>query len=312
MEKSILEISTDNWSLSTKRGFVTLENYNTKIKDQRPFDEILSIIITGNGIVLTNNLVVRAAEEGIPIIYSNSSYIPTSISIPVVGRKDKLQKRISAQLYVSPILRKQMWKEIVKHKILSQAANLKRFKPRNTENIQILMDLAETVHSDDKTNNEAIAARIYFKSLFGSGFIRDRNCCDINIYLNYAYTVLRAAVARFSIASGLFPYIGIKHSNEYNTMPLVDDLMEPFRGIADEYVYSLWLNQGKKQCFELSTQNKRFIVRELFCPVKNSCGLTDLTTAIKTYALSISQSFVNNSVQIDFPESQHPDLIIKE
>ena len=57
--------------------------------------------------------------------------------------------------------------------------------------------------------------------------------------LNYGYTVLRAAVARAVMLAGLHPAFGLHHRNKRNTMPLVDDLIEPFRPLTDLMVFAL-------------------------------------------------------------------------
>ena len=57
--------------------------------------------------------------------------------------------------------------------------------------------------------------------------------------LNYGYTILRSAMARAVVASGLHPSLGLHHSNDANAMRLVDDLMEPFRPVVDLKVWQL-------------------------------------------------------------------------
>ena len=84
----------------------------------------------------------------------------------------------------------------------------------------------------DPSNCEAEAARAYWSSLFGDGFLRHSDD-PINAILNYGYAILRATVARYICAHGLSPSLGIHHRNATNPMCLVDDLMEPFRPLID-------------------------------------------------------------------------------
>ena len=49
-------------------------------------------------------------------------------------------------------------------------------------------------------------------------------------------------VARSIAGNGLLPYLGLKHCTKSNPLPLVDDLIEPFRAIADKIVFEQ-LNQ---------------------------------------------------------------------
>jgi CRISPR/Cas system-associated endonuclease Cas1 len=52
--------------------------------------------------------------------------------------------------------------------------------------------------------------------------------------LNYGYTILRAAVSRALIGSGLYPAFGVFHRSRYNAFPLADDVMEPYRPFVKE------------------------------------------------------------------------------
>ena len=64
------------------------------------------------------------------------------------------------------------------------------------EKSERLLQLANLVKSGDKDNLEAQSAVIYFSGLFGTHFRRKEEDNAINIHLNYAYTVVRSAVAR--------------------------------------------------------------------------------------------------------------------
>ena len=46
-------------------------------------------------------------------------------------------------------------------------------------------------------------------------------------------------VARAIVGSGLHPTIGLNHHNQYNSLCLADDLMEPFRPWVDLKVYQM-------------------------------------------------------------------------
>lgn len=78
----------------------------------------------------------------------------------------------------------------------------------------------------------------------GKGFIRDRFGEYPNSFLNYGYTILRAATARALTGSGLLPALGIFHRNYYDAFPLADDIMEPYRPFVDQVVIRL---MGQKQ-----------------------------------------------------------------
>src|SRR5690606_12914563 len=106
-----------------------------------------------------------------------------------------------------------LWKSLIQAKISNQVLVLKWLHP-DSNKIERLKQLANTVKSGDTGNNEAIAAQIYFKAVFGSDFVRRRKAEDINALLNYIYIVLRACVARAVAGAGLLPALGIIHSNK--------------------------------------------------------------------------------------------------
>ncbi|WP_427902856.1 type II CRISPR-associated endonuclease Cas1 [Metamycoplasma alkalescens] len=96
------------------------------------------------------------------------------------------------------------------------------------------------VQKFDKTNREGHAAKLYFTTLFGKEFIRNRNNDDkTNSYLNYGYSILLSFIARFICSKGLDNRIGIFHKSFNNNFPLACDLMEPFRFWIDRIVFNI-------------------------------------------------------------------------
>ena len=118
------------------------------------------------------------------------------------------------QIAASEPLKKGLWKQIVETKIRNQAALLRKLGYDGDK----LKPCYMNVKSADADNREGIAARIYWSELFGAEFYRSREGSPPNNLLNYGYTILRAAVARAIMGSGLFPAFGIFHRNRYNSL----------------------------------------------------------------------------------------------
>ena len=99
---------------------------------------------------------------------------------------------------------------------------------------------------------EGTAARTYFKCLSGlipekyqfEGRSRRPAKDPFNACLNYCYGILYSLVEKACILSGLDPYIGFLHTDNYNKKSLVFDLIEPFRIYAEQVV--VYLFTGKK------------------------------------------------------------------
>ena len=138
--------------------------------------------------------------------------------------------------------------------------------------------------------------------MFGDTFIRDRAGGNANILLNYTYTVLRAIVARAVAGNGLLPYIGIKHCNKTNPLPLVDDLIEPFRPIADKLVFEQVMTLPKEENIILSPDIKRKLVDIITYPVQTDKGLISLNNAIYDFISSLSISYEMKKVLLKYPD----------
>ena len=139
-------------------------------------------------------------------------------------------------------LKKQIWKQIVEAKIRNQSRLLEEFFQCG----DLLRKYYANVRSGDSSNREGIAANCYWKKLMGKCFIRDRFGKEPNNMLNYGYALLRSAMARALMDSGLMPTVGVFHRNYYNSFPLADDVMEPYRPYVDKRVYELYMD-GKKE-----------------------------------------------------------------
>ena len=119
---------------------------------------------------------------------------------------------------------------------------------------------ALTGNLDDKRNTimgyEGIASRHYFETLSAlmperfrfPGRSRNPAKDEFNALLNYAYGILYSRVERACILAGLDPYIGFLHTDNYNKISLVFDLIEMFRILADKTVFYLFSQRKVKEC----------------------------------------------------------------
>lgn len=106
---------------------------------------------------------------------------------------------------------------------------------------------------------EGTAGRIYFEALSFiqpeqfpfHGRSRQPAKDEFNCILNYCYGVLYGLVERACMLSGLEPYLGFFHADNYNKKSLVFDLIEPYRIWAEETtVYLFSQRQVKKEMFD--------------------------------------------------------------
>ena len=201
-----------------------------------PIEDIGVVIIEHAQITVTHLLMNALLENNVAVITCDSRHMPSGLLLPLEGNTTQ-QERFKHQINASEPLRKKLWQQTVRQKILNQAAVLK-YHGRKTENMKYW---ADQVKSGDTTNHEGRAAAYYWGELFDSSlnFRRDPDGNAPNNLLNYGYAILRATVARSLVASGMLPTLGIHHHNRYNAYCLADDMMEPYRPYVDQLVLEI-------------------------------------------------------------------------
>lgn len=220
-----------------------------------PIEDIGFVVLEDQQTSITLPLLNALSDNNVAVIFCGENRMPNAMLMNLDSNKTQGESYRS-QIEASEPLKKGLWKQIVEAKIRNQSALLQKLGRDGSK----LKPYYMNVKSADADNREGIAAKIYWSELFGTDFIRSRDGLPPNNLLNYGYTILRAAVTRSIMGSGLFPAFGIFHRNRYNAFPLADDLMEPYRPYVDELVYNLH-NQGHEQ---LTKEVKGQLLRILF------------------------------------------------
>lgn len=215
-------------------------------------EDINCVMIDNLQCSVSISLLSRLAKEGVAVFVCDQKHIPTAILMPY-GQYFAHLRVYRLQTQVKKPLVKQMWQSIVSRKIANQAECL-RLEGKSV-GADKLFALSQTVLSDDTSNLEATAARIYFKELFGKDFDR-RSDNGINACLNYGYAIVRGLIARTLAARGFSAFLGIHHASELNAFNLADDFIEPYRAIVDRTVSKFSLStldsDAKKLLFNLN------------------------------------------------------------
>ena len=255
MLKRTLFFSTP-YCLSLRNGQMII--HTREAPDQRksiPIEDIGFVVLDDQQISITLPLLNALSDNNVAVILCGETRMPNAMLMNLDSNRTQ-GENYRAQIEASEPLKKGLWKQIIEAKIRNQAALLRKLERDGDK----LKPYYMNVKSADADNREGIAAKIYWTELFGSEFYRSREGSPPNNLLNYGYTILRAAVARAIMGSGLFPALGIFHRNRYNAFPLADDLMEPYRPYVDEIVYRLYTN-GHMQ---LTREVKGELLRILF------------------------------------------------
>ena len=290
----VIEIASEGCHLARKRGLMTVSLKGDE-KGRVPLDDIGVLLCNARGLSYSNDLMTELAHRGVVVVLCGSNHLPVAWLWPLEGHHIQTL-RMHRQLESSQPLRKRLWQSLVKAKITQQSNTLALLGKLDGG----LMLLARRVKSGDPDNVESQAARRYWPLMFGGAFRRERFGPMPNPFLNYGYTVLRAAVARAIVAAGLHPSLGVHHHNRNDSMCLADDLMEPFRPLVDYATFKL-IEEG---CDEMTPDAKRILVGTLAMDMATERGTTPVDTCIERAAQSLAQSFESGKASLILPK--HP------
>lgn len=228
--------------------------------------EIYYLMIASPAVSITGVALCELCRNKVKVIFCDEKHDPYGEFSPYYGSHN-CSKKIRQQAAWSKNAMSAVNTALLAKKIENQASLLK--KCGFAERAEQLYDYLAEMELDDATNREGLAAKVYFNTLFGMGFIRDENTA-VNAALNYGYKVLLSCVNREVAANGCLTQLGINHCNEFNEFNFSCDLMEPFRVVVDECVY---LNKGR----ELDKEYKHELVNLLNKRVRldRECDLHD-------------------------------------
>lgn len=279
-------------SLRLRQLVIGVGEGESETKVTRPIEDLGCVVLENPLIRVTLPLLNALVEEGVAVILCDRHGMPSALLQPLEANATQAET-IRAQVAASQPTQKQAWRQLIEAKILGQAALLDRVGGRG----DLLRPLARSVRSGDPDNREGAAARIYWKQLFGDDFQRERQGAPPNQLLNYGYAILRAAVARALLGSGLLPQFGLFHHNRYNAFPLADDVMEPYRPYVDQVVYRLY----KGGCMQLDKDTKVELLRVLTCDVHMDAGTRPLQVALSFTTASLARLLTGEDKHLVLP-----------
>lgn len=255
-------------------------------------DEIAILICETPAISLTCALLEACVKNKIKVIFCDRTHSPSAELMPYHTSYNSLA-RIEEQMSWSQQTKDEVWDSIVKEKIRNQAYLLKL--RGYEENSKLLLYCVDEVSSGDISNREAVAAKIYFTTLFGKSFSRDKPL-PVNKALNYGYSLLLGAFNRAIASLGYLTQVGLKHKNAFNPFNFSCDLLEPFRPLVDRRVLCMDIK-------DFSTKEKH----DLLAIFNSDCIIRDkrqsILNAIDLYVHSIIRALNNKNIQEVVPFS---------
>jgi CRISPR-associated protein Cas1 len=255
--------------ITQKDEIFRLKNKDSKL-DVSPL-KVESIVIT-NKASITSQAVVLALEHNIDIIFLDGYGNPIGrIWFAKMGSTALIRRR---QLQAADNdIGLELVREMVVQKMENQARFLKKLMHARPGKETLFISAIETVEKEisqlqkekqslrDASERirglEGTAGRAYFQCLskimppkYKFAKRSKRPALDpFNAALNYCYGILYSQVEKACILSGLDPYIGFLHTDNYNKKSMVFDLIEPFRIFAEQPAVYLFTGKKVKDAF---------------------------------------------------------------
>lgn len=262
-----------------------------------PIEDVGFVILESERIEITVALLRFLSEKNVAVVLCDFSHMPSAQLLSYAAHTTAAE-HIKVQLVTTEAVCGRLWRQVCRRKILNQARLMERM---GADNVRRMQELAESVKNGDPSNCEGQAARLYFQTLEPKGFVRDRFGDWPNAALNYGYAVLRAAVARAIVGSGLACFCGIHHHNRYNAFALADDIMEPYRPFVDQYVLPGESPFDRPQA-ELSKEMRARLLQVLSCDVRLGEFTRPLMVALSYTTASFVRAFKREAGELVLPE----------
>lgn len=257
----------------------------------RPIEDIGFVIIENQQVAISVPLLNALVKNKVCVIFCDDKHLPSG-SLVGFDINSTQAETVKLQVAVAEPKKKRAWQQVVEAKIKNQATLLAKLG-RNGDKLK---SCYSNVLSGDSSNQEGHAARIYWKELLGKDFLREPQGPPPNNFLDYGYSILRAAMARAIVGSGLSPIFGLFHKNRYDAFALADDLMEPYRPYVDEVVMTL---QGQT---DLTKDNKMELLSVLTADVGMDKMTRPLQVALTMTTASLLRYFKGEVTRLSLPK----------
>lgn len=262
-------VVTQHAKLTYSQNMLVFQNARTL--QQIPVDDIEMLVIATTQAVITSHLISELTRRGAKVIFTDTKHEPVCETVSYYPGDLSLSKIKEQFNWESSGRATKLWTQIILSKIANQIQVLELTEHDASEMKQQL----QLVQASDKTNREAVAARIYFNQLFEKQFTR-RDDFYFNSALDYGYAIILSKFNQEIVRNGYFTFLGIHHHSEENQFNLGCDLMEPFRPVVD-----YWLSNQKFNDF---TPDVRLgLIDLLNLEISYNGKKTLVSNAIKTY-----------------------------
>ncbi|KKU81609.1 MAG: CRISPR-associated endonuclease Cas1 [Parcubacteria group bacterium GW2011_GWA2_47_8] len=255
----------------SRRLQITQKN---KTLDEYPLIHMRNLILAGNGLGISTDLIQALSTNNIPIIcFDNLSRPYAYFSSPSVLHHVRLRR---AQLELTDNKRALLTRTIINAKVERQFTLVKQLKIKNREQ----MEHTERSISTNKLLSqqtiggtlgiEAHIAALYWQiiaSMVPTAYhfhkrVHQHPADLVNKLFNYGYGILYTHIWRLVTLVGFDPFIGIFHKDGRARPALIYDLAESYRPIVDTVVLR-YLRKNINKTMNFSQRIKKFLITNI-------------------------------------------------
>lgn len=282
---------SEKLSFKDNQLVVTKDDTDTKV----PLEDINYVIIEDATTILTTRLLAELGKNAIALVVCDEKHEPSSIMYPYNHHYKQLEN-LELQLINTVLLKDELWKLVIIQKINNQR-RLLEIKTTDEYTIEKLDVFIREVEPGDIGNREGLAAKMYFRSLFGSDFIRHFDD-GINNALNYGYTIFKSCLVRLLSVYGLLTYYGINHKSKTNNFNLAYDFVEPFRPVVDSFVFDHISELNEELSYDIRKQLVNLLNKEIISEGKRCTVEYAMELLVKSYVKALN----TGEIKLSLPE----------
>ncbi len=274
------ELHVDEGQLTIQRDIGTL---------RIPLEDIACLMLGGPSIRISSMGLSILAEKEVAVTFYGRNFKPTATLQALYGNA-RQSLTAKQQVWLPQECNDALWTRIVERKIENQARVLSILGLTGAEKVA---KWAQEISPGDTENHEGTAAAEYFPLLHPG--LNRRSDDSFNSVLNYGYSILRTAIIKAIVTSGMLPGFGLHHRSQLNAFNLADDLIEPFRACVD-IVAPKTVNPAAR----LSADQRHSLVAVLH----HACSMDDKETTVAN-AIEVEADSLKRAI-----ESEDPTLLI--
>lgn len=239
-----------------------------RLLGEYPLVNLEEIIITGQGIVLSTDLLAILCAAAIPVIFLDNLGRPYAL---IFGPQTESQLALRrAQLKLSEPEALMLADALIKAKVRRQQKVLVIYGAASQKFSQWAARSYAFKNLDEAKGFEAQAAALYWRAIkeilpedFKFPGRRNQDADDLlNKLLNYGYGVLYSKIWALLVRIGFDPFAGVIHSPERRQMAFLFDAVEPYRPLVDGAVLNYLLKIGQPRLLVRHRQLTLSIKRE--------------------------------------------------